>query len=137
MMNNCLPFIHPIYIPDASNTAGAINMASTSNTAGASSSDAAGTSDTAGVGGMLLALALQGTRNMAGACASAGTDNNLGASRSAGANQPFLTTYPGNPLDNLRMLEIRANMDAFGTPPLLETALYGSNTVTMWRRRYK
>jgi hypothetical protein len=99
--------------------------------------DNAGANDIAGAGRMLLALAFQGARNMAGARASAGADNNPGTSGSAGTNQPFLTTYPGNPLDNLRMLEIRANMDAFGTPPLLETALYGSNTVTMWRRRYK
>jgi hypothetical protein len=32
------------------------------------------------------------------------------------------------------MLEIKANMDAFGTPPLPERALYGSNTVAMWKR---
>jgi hypothetical protein len=78
---------------------------------GASNSDAAGT------GGMLLALALQGTRNMADA------DNN-----------PFLTAYLGNPRDNLRILEIMANMDAFATPPLPERALCGSNTVALWRR---
>jgi hypothetical protein len=74
---------------------------------------------------------------MAGARALAGADNNTGASGSAGANLPFPTMYPENPPDNLRMLEIRANMDAFGTPPLLETILCGSNTVAMWRRRYK
>jgi hypothetical protein len=66
-----------------------------------------------------------------------GADNNPGASGSAGANQPFLTAYPRNPRDNLRMLEIRANMDAFATPPVPETTLCGSNTVTLWRRRYK
>jgi hypothetical protein len=96
-----------------------------------------GASIIAGAGRMLLVLALQGTRNMAGARASAGTDNNPGANGSAGANQPFPTMYLVNPHDNLRMLEIRENMDAFGTPPLSETALCGSNTVTMWRRRYK
>jgi hypothetical protein len=126
-----LPPLHPSHlhvvphIPSASNTAGARN------------SDAVGTSDTAGAGRMLLGLALQGTRNMAGTRALASTDNSPGASGSAGVNQPFLTAYPGNPRDNLRMLEIRANMDAFGTPPLPEIALYGSNTVAMWRRRYK
>jgi hypothetical protein len=68
----------------------------------------------------------------------AGVDNNPGANGSAGAdNNPFLTAYPGNPRDNLRMLEIRANMDAFATPPLPERALYGSNTVTLWKRQSK
>jgi hypothetical protein len=84
---------------------------------------------------MLLALALQGASNIVGARASAGIDNNTGAGRLVGANLPFPTVYPVNPRDNLRMLEIKANMDAFGTLP--ETALYGSNTVAMWRRRYK
>jgi hypothetical protein len=132
-----LPLFHPPHlnvvphIPRASNTAGAIN------TAGTSSSDAAGAS------GMLLALALQGAKNMAGAdnnlgaSETSGADNNLGASESAGANQPFLTAYPGNPRDNLRMLEIKANMDAFATPPVPERALCGSNTVALWRRRSK
>jgi hypothetical protein len=56
----------------------------------------------------------------------------------AGAdNNPFLTAYPGNPHDNLRMLEIRANMDAFATPPLPERTLCGSNTIALWRRRSK
>jgi hypothetical protein len=68
----------------------------------------------------------------------AGADNNSGASGTSGAyNNPFLTAYPGNPHDNLRMLEIRANMDAFATPPLPERALCGSNTVALWRRRSK
>jgi hypothetical protein len=86
---------------------------------------------TLGAGGMLLALALQGARIMAGA------DNNPGAGGSLGANQPIFTTYPGNPRDNLRMLEIRANMDAFATPGVPERALCGSNTVALWRRRSK
>jgi hypothetical protein len=129
-----LPLLHPPHlnvvphILAASNTAGVSNTAGAMNTAGASSSDAAGASGTAGVGGMLLALALQGARNMAGA------DNNPGASGSAGANQPFLIVYPGNPHDNMRMLEIRANMDAFVTPLVPERALCGSNTVALWRR---
>jgi hypothetical protein len=97
---------------------------------GASSSDATGARDTVRTGGMLLALALQGMRNMASA------DNNPGT-RSAGTNQPFLTAYPGNPRDNLRMLEMKANMDAFATPPVPETELCGSNTVALWRRRSK
>jgi hypothetical protein len=68
----------------------------------------------------------------------AGADNNPGINGSAGAdNNPFLTAYPGNPRDNLRMLEIRANMDAFATPPLPERALCGSNTVALWRRQSK
>jgi hypothetical protein len=67
----------------------------------------------------------------------AGADNNPGASGSAGANQPFLTAYPRNPRDNLRMLEIKANMDAFATPPVPERALCGSNTIVLWRRRSK
>jgi hypothetical protein len=156
-----LPLLHPPHlnvvphIPGASNTAGAINTAGsintagaintvgTINTAGASNSDAAGASGSAGVGGMLLALAFQSARNMAGADNNPGAngmssaDNNLGASGSAGANQPFLTAYPGNPRDNLRMLEIRANMDAFATPPVPERALCGSNSVALWRRRSK
>jgi hypothetical protein len=68
----------------------------------------------------------------------AGADNNPGTSESAGTdNNPFLTAYPGNPRDNLRMLEIMANMDAFATPPLPKRALCGSNTVALWRRRSK
>jgi hypothetical protein len=133
-----LPHLNVVpHIPGVSNTASAII------TAGASSSDAAGASGTAGAGRMLLVLALQGVRIMAGAdnipgaSGSAGTDNNLGASGSAGANHPIFTTYPGNPRDNLRMLEIRANMDAFATPTVLERALCGSNTVALWRRRSK
>jgi hypothetical protein len=121
-----LPLLHPPHlnvvphIPGAINTAGASNTAGTSNTAGAINTAGASSSDVAGTGGMLLALALQGARNMVGA------DNN-----------PFLTAYPGNPRDNLRMLEIRANMDAFTTPPLPERALCSSNTVALWRRRSK
>jgi hypothetical protein len=136
-----LPLLHPPHlnvvphIPGTSNTVGASNTSGTSNTAGVSntagamntaggsSNDAVGASSTAGAGRMLLALALQGARNMAGA------DNNPGAFGSAGANQPVLTAYPGNPCDNLRMLEIKANMDAFTTPPVPERALCGSNTV--------
>jgi hypothetical protein len=124
-----LPFLHPPhlhvvpYISGASNTVGAIN------TTGVSSSNTEGASGTAGVGGMLLVLALQGVRNMAGA------DNNPSASELVGENQPFLTAYLGNPRDNLRMLEIRANMDAFATPPVPEIALCGSNTVALWRKR--
>jgi hypothetical protein len=37
----------------------------------------------------------------------------------------------------MRMLEIRANMDAFATPLVPETELCGSNTVVLWRRRSK
>jgi hypothetical protein len=62
------------HTPGASNTAGAIN------TAGTSSSDAAGANSTASASGMLLALALQGVRIMAGG------DNNPGASGLAGTN---------------------------------------------------
>jgi hypothetical protein len=68
---------------------------------------------------------------------SAGVDNNPGPNRSAGVNQPFSKAYLENPRNNLRMLEIRTNMDAFGTPLLPKTALCGSKTVAMWRRRYK
>jgi hypothetical protein len=71
-------------------------------------------------GGMLLALTLQGARNMAGIRASAGANNNSGPNGSVGTNQPFPTAYPENPCDNLKMLEIKENMDAFGTPPLPE-----------------
>jgi hypothetical protein len=156
-----LPLLHPPHLNVVPHTPGA------SNTAGASSSDAAGASGTAGASRMLLALALQGARIMAGAdnnpgasgslgannhpgaigslgadnnpsaIGSLGVDNNPGASLMAGANQPLFTAYPGNPRDNLRMLEIRANMDAFATPPVPERALCGSNTVTLWRRRSK
>jgi hypothetical protein len=38
------------------------------------------------------------------------------------------------------MLEIRSNLGVFSTtpvPPTSETILCGSNTVAMWRRRYK
>jgi hypothetical protein len=144
-----LPLLHPPHLnvvphtpgasnmAGASNTAGAINMAGASNTAGpintagASSSDAVGASGTAGASRMLLALALQGARIMASA------DNNPGASGSMGANHLIFTAYLGNPRDNLRMLEIRANMDAFATPAVPERALCGSNTVALWRRRSK
>ena len=114
------------------NMAGVGNIIGASNIAGASNT--MGRSDNASIGGMLLALALQGTSNIAGARASASAGNNPGASRSAIANQPFSTMYLVNPCDNLRMLETRANMDAFGTLLLPQTALYGSNTIAMWRR---
>jgi hypothetical protein len=138
-----LPLLHPphlnvvLHIPGASNmagasnTEGAINTAGTINTAGAINTAGTSSSDAVGAGGMLLALALQGARIMAGA------DNNPGASGSAGTNQPIFTTYPGNPHDNLRMLEIRANMDAFATPAVPERILCGSNTVALWRRQSK
>ena len=45
--------------------------------------------------------------------------------------------YLVNPHDNLRMLEIRTNMDAFATTLVPKRALYSSNTVALWRRRYK
>jgi hypothetical protein len=62
----------------------------------------------------------------------AGVDNTPGTSGSVGAdNNPFLTAYLGNLRDNLRMLEIRANMDAFATPLLPERTLCGSNTVAL------
>jgi hypothetical protein len=136
------PHLHVVpHVPGVSNIAGMSNMPGASNMLGASiivgASNIVGASDTGGAGGMLLALALQGARNMVGAHASAAADNNLGASELAGTNQPFPTMYPVNLCDNLRMLEIRANMDAFGTPPLPKMALCDSNTVTMWRRRYK
>jgi hypothetical protein len=35
------------------------------------------------------------------------------------------------------MLEIRANMDAFAIPLVLETELCGSNTVALWKRQSK
>jgi hypothetical protein len=109
-----LPLLHPPHLNVVPHIPGASNMA------GASSSDAVG------AGGRLLALALHGARNMAGA------DNSPGASGTSGAdNNPFLTAYPRNPRDNLRMLEIRANMDAFATPPLPERALCGSNTIAL------
>jgi hypothetical protein len=117
-----LPLLHPPHLHVVPHIPG------TSNTMGASSSHAAGASGTTGAGRMLLALALQDARNMAG------TDNNPSASGLAGMNQPFLTAYLGNPRDNLRMLEIKANMDAFATPPVLETTLCGSNIVALWRR---
>jgi hypothetical protein len=126
-----LPLLHPPHLHVVPHIPGVSNMAGSSITAGASNSDAAGASDTVGAGGMLLALALQGARNMAGARTSASADNNPGTNGSAGTNQPFLTAYPGNPRDNLRMLEIRANMDAFATPLVPEIALCGSNTIAL------
>jgi hypothetical protein len=115
-----LPLLHPSHLNMVPYILGMNNMAGTSNTVGAINMAGTSNSDAAGAGGRLLALALQGVRNMAGA------DNN-----------PFLTAYLGNPRDNLRMLEIRANMDAFATPPLPKRALCGSNTVALWRRRSK
>jgi hypothetical protein len=121
-----LPLLHPPHLNVVPHIPGAINTAGVSNTASAINTTGASSSNVAGAGGMLLALALQGARNMAG------VDNNPGTNGSAGAdNNPFLTVYPRNPRDNLRMLEIRANMDAFATPPLPERALCGSNTVTL------
>ena len=109
---------------------GASNTVSASKTAGMTI--IASTSDTTGTSRMLLILTLQGASNIAGTRTSVGTDNNPGASGSAGVNQLFPATYPVNPRDNLRMLEIMANMDAFGTPPSLpQMALCGSNTVSM------
>jgi hypothetical protein len=130
-----LPPLHPLDLHVVPHMPGMNNMAGASNTAGAS--NIASASNTTGACGMLLVLAFQGASNIVGARASAGADNNTGANGSAGANQPFPTAYPANLRDNLRILEIKANMDAFGTPPLPETALCSSNTVAMWRKRYK
>jgi hypothetical protein len=100
------PHLHVVpHVPGVSNTAGTSIIVGASNTACAS--------------------------DTVGARASAGVDNNPGAYGSTGTNHPFPTTYLVNPCDNLRMLEIRGNIDAFGTPPLPETTLCGSNTVTM------
>jgi hypothetical protein len=108
---------------------GARIMAGADNNPGASGS--LGADNHPGTSGSL------GADNNPGAIGSLGVNNNLGASLMAGANQPLFTAYPGNPRDNLRMLEIRANMDAFATPPIPERALCGSNTVALWRRRSK
>ena len=138
-----LPLLHPPhlhmvpYIPGASSTVGTSIMTSASNIVGVSNTIGTSNSDVAGTSGMLLALALQGTRNITGARISTTADNNPSANRLVGANQPFLIAYPRNPRDNLKMLEIRAYMDAFATPLVLETELYASNTVAMWKRRYK
>jgi hypothetical protein len=56
---------------------------------------------------------MAGANNNLGASRSAGADNNLSASGSASANHPFLTAYPGNPRDNLKMLEIRCGSTDF------------------------
>jgi hypothetical protein len=130
-----LPPLHPPDLYMVPHILGVSNTVGVSIIAGAN--DAASASNTAGTGRMLLALALQGANNIPGARALAGADNNPGANGSAGANQLFPTMYPVNPRDNLRMLEIMTNMDAFRTPPFPQTALYGTNTIVMWKKRYK
>jgi hypothetical protein len=80
------------------------------------------------------AIALQGANTTLSARALAGANFSPGANESVGVIQPIVATYPITPRDNLRMLEIRSNLGAFGTTPVplaLETALYGSNTVAM------
>jgi hypothetical protein len=91
-------------IADAGDTAGASNIPS--------ASDTAGVNNTASTDGILIAVALQGASITAGARALAGVDHNPSASGSTGANQPFATTYPVNLRDNVKMLEIKSNMDA-------------------------
>ena len=138
-----LPPFHPfhlhevLHIPGTSNTASASNIVGASITTGASNtvsaSDAVGASNTVGTDRMLPPIAIQGMSNTASARATAGADI-PGINRLVGAHQPLPTVYLVNPHDNLRMLEIRANMDAFATTPILERALCGSNTVVLWRR---
>jgi hypothetical protein len=121
-----LPLLHPPHlnviphISGASNTAGASNTSGAINTAGASSSDVCGRRREASRTRLLWREKYGGTNNNPGASGTSGADNN-----------PFLTAYPRNLRDNLRMLEIKANMDAFATPPLPERALCGSNTVAL------
>jgi hypothetical protein len=111
-------------------TAGASNTAVVSVAVGASNSASANT--------FPHAVAFLGANITTGASGSGGANVTSGASRSGGAIQPIFGTYPGTLRDNLRMLEIRANLGAFRpNPPVSETGLCGSNTVAVWRRRYK
>jgi hypothetical protein len=74
-----------------------------------------------------------------GTHASAGANYNPGTSESPSAIQPFVVTYPMTLRNNLRTLEIKSNLDAFGSAPILlalQMALYGSNTVAMWKKQY-
>jgi hypothetical protein len=78
------------------------------------------------------------TSNTAGVSGSGGANVTSGTSGSGGAIQPISATYPRIPRDNLRMMEIRSNLGAFApAPPVLETGLYGSNIVAVWKRCHK
>jgi hypothetical protein len=99
---------------------------------------AMGASNSTGANAFPLAVALLGANITPGASGSGGANVTSGLSSSGGAIQPIAATYLGTPRDNLRMMEIRSNHGAFVPDPLVsETGLYGSNTVAVWRRRYK
>jgi hypothetical protein len=116
--------------------AGVSNIAGTSDIAGVSG--AVGASNSAGTNTFPLAVAPLGANIMPGTSGSAGANFTLGTSGSVGAIQANFATYPGTPWDNLRMLEIRSNLGAYASDPLVsEMGLCGSNTVDVWRRRYK
>jgi hypothetical protein len=94
--------------------------------------DAVGSSNLAGANTFPLAVALPG------ASGSAGANFTSGVSGSIGAIQAISAMYLGTPWENLRILEIMSNLGAFAPdPPVLKTGLCGSNTVVVWRRRYK
>jgi hypothetical protein len=129
-------------IAGTSNKAGASGAAGVSNVAGASdiagTSDIIGASNSAGTNAFLLAVALLGANIMPSVGGTTGANFTLDASGSVGAIQAISATYPGTPQDNLKMLEIRSNLGAFASnPPNLERGLCGSNTIALWRRRYK
>ena len=116
--------------------AGANNIASTSNVAGVSV--AVGTSNLAGKNAFPLTVTFLGANITPGVGGSTSANFNLGASGSVDAIQATFATYPGIPRDNLRMLEIISNFGAFASdPPDLEMGLCSSNSITLWRRRYK
>jgi hypothetical protein len=100
--------------------------------------DIASASDVVGTNAFPLADILPGANITLGTSGSAGANFTSGVSGSIGGIQAISATYPRTPRDNLRMLEIRSNLGAFTPdPPVSETGLCGSNTVAMWRRRYK
>jgi hypothetical protein len=111
-----LLFLHIADVQLIPHNLGTSKTAGVSTTVGANSM--AGVSDTAGTDGIFVVVALQGASTSPGTRASASANYSLGSSGSAGAIQPIAATYPLIPHDNLRMLEIRSNMDAFGTTPI-------------------
>jgi hypothetical protein len=126
------------HIGSASNIVGTSSTVSTSNVAGMR--DIAGASNIVGAFTLPVAVALQGASTTLGARASTCANFNPGTIGSASTIQPLATMYLLTPRNNLRMLEIWSNMEAFGTLPVpsaSQTSLCGRNTITLWRRRYK
>jgi hypothetical protein len=109
-------------IVGSSNTATATNTASESNTSGANTPTTAMTH--------MDANAIPGT--------SVGININLGANKSASTIQPPGTTFPSTPCANLRMLELKSNIQGLTTvpgSPIAQLPVSVSNNILLLGRK--